>query len=184
MGSKRYFDKVASQWDAMRAALFSDAVRDKAISAVGVKQGETAVDVGAGTGFIAEGLVKAGLKVIAVDQSPEMLKQMRQKFKAYADIDYRLGEAEKLPLDSGSVDCIFANMCLHHVEHPAAAVKEWMRVLKSGGRLAITDMDEHEFDFLIKEQKDRWKGFKRSDIRRWLLEAGLKNVFVGEAQET
>ena len=53
-----------------------------------------------------------------------------------------------------------------------------VRILKPGGELVITDMDEHEFKFLKEEHHDRWMGFKREDVRRWFEEAGLKNVIV------
>lgn len=58
-----------------------------------------------------------------------------------------------------------------------------VRVLKSGGKVVITDVDEHEFEFLRREQRDRWLGFKREDIERWFQEAGLKNVKVDCVEE-
>jgi hypothetical protein len=57
------------------------------------------------------------------------------------------------------------------------------RVLKPGGKVVITDMDEHEFEFLRKEQHDRWLGFKREDIEHWFKVAGLKNVKVDCVEE-
>jgi ubiquinone/menaquinone biosynthesis C-methylase UbiE len=184
MSSKQYFDEVASQWDSMRQSLFSEAVREKAISAAKAKAGKVAADIGAGTGFITEGLVQKGLKVIAVDQSAEMLKEMKGKFRGMSIIDYRVGTAEKLPIDDNAVDYVFTNMFLHHVENPLAAIKEMRRALKPGGKLVITDMDEHQFEFLRTEQHDRWLGFKREDVAQWFVEAGLKGVVVGAAGET
>jgi ubiquinone/menaquinone biosynthesis C-methylase UbiE len=78
----------------------------------------------------------------------------------------------------GVADCVFANMFLHHVEDPSAAIAEMGRILKKGGVLVVTDLDEHDFNFLRKEQHDRWLGFKREDIRRWLKQAGLKRIRV------
>jgi len=69
-------------------------------------------------------------------------------------------------------------MYLHHVEFPLRSIKEMTRVLKSGGKGVITDMDEHEFEFLQKEQHDRWLGFKREDIDHWFIDAGLINLNV------
>ena len=76
------------------------------------------------------------------------------------------------------MDYVFANMYLHHVDLPQVAIDEMARILKPGGKLVITDMDEHEFEFLRKEQHDRWLGFKREDIELWFKQAGLKNVKV------
>ena len=178
MGSKNYFDNVATQWDNMRKDFFSESIREKAFSVAGIEKGKVCADIGAGTGFVTEGLIKSGLKVIAVDQSDEMLNQMKQKFSDCDLIDYRKGVAESLPIEDNSVDFVFANMYLHHVEDPAIAIKEMARILKPGGKIAITDLDEHNFEFLKTEHFDRWMGFKREDVQTWLLLAGLKNVSV------
>lgn len=183
MSSKQYFEKVAPQWDEMRKSFFSEAVRTKAISIAGVRKGEIAADIGAGTGFVTEGLLLSGLRVIAVDQSDAMLEEMRKKFTGVKDIDYRVGEADNLPISDESVDYIFANMFLHHVESPFNAIKEMVRILKSGGKLVITDLDEHSYEFLRTEQHDRWLGFKRENIESWMVNAGLKDVLVDCASE-
>jgi ubiquinone/menaquinone biosynthesis C-methylase UbiE len=175
MSSKPYFDQVARQWDTLRTAFFSDAVREKAYAVAGVRAGMLAADIGAGSGFITEGLLQRGVRVVCVDQSEAMLAEMRRKFPA-ADVDLRLGEAERLPLADASVDAVFANMYLHHVERPAQAIAEMARLLKPGGRLVITDLDEHNFEFLRAEQYDHWLGFKREDVRAWFEQAGLVDV--------
>ena len=89
-----------------------------------------------------------------------------------------MGEAESLPLDAASVDYAFANMFLHHVEDPAATIKDMARTLKPGGKLVITDLDEHTHEFLREEQHDRWLGFKREAVAAWFEAAGLTNVIV------
>ncbi len=175
--SESYFDKVARQWDGMRKAFFSENVREKALSVAGVEPGKVACDVGAGTGFITEGLIQRGVEVIVVDHSAAMLEEMRKKFEK-ASIQYRRGEAENLPIGDGEVDYVFANMVLHHVENPFTAVKEMRRIVKSGGIVVITDMDEHNFEFLREEQFDRWMGFKREDVFKWFTESGLREVKV------
>ncbi len=176
--SKKYFDKVANQWDTMREVFFSEVVREKAFTVAHIEPGKVAADIGAGTGFMTEGLVKRGLKVIAVDQSGAMLEEMAKKFQGTDAVRYRVGEAEALPIEDGSTDYVFANMFLHHVLDPPAAIKEMTRILKLGGTLVITDLDEHDFEFLKTEQFDRWMGFKRGDVKGWFIEAGLTEVFV------
>ena len=183
VGSKEYFGRVAAKWDELRQCFFSESLREKAIEAANVKPGMMAVDVGAGTGFITEGLVNRGAKVIAVDQSDAMLSQIKKKFGSAGAVDLRRGEAENLPVDDRVADCVFANMFLHHVENPSVAIVEMGRLLKKGGVLIITDLDEHDFNFLRKEHHDRWLGFKREDIRRWLEQAGLKWIRVACANE-
>jgi len=178
MENKEYFDSVADKWDSMRQGFFSSRVRETAIKAADVQPGRVAADLGAGTGFLTEALLKQGLKVVAIDHSPEMIEQIRRKFGETNKLDLRLGEAENLPVPDESVDYVFANMYLHHVESPDRAILEMVRILKPGGVLVITDLDEHDFDFLRTEQHDRWLGFKRDDISAWFVRSGLKEVTV------
>jgi len=159
--SKAYFDQVAAAWEQLQQSFFSEAVREKAFAAAGVQKGMTAADIGCGNGFMTEGLLACGLQVIAVDQSQAMLEQMRRKFAAAAGLDLRQGEAEHLPVDDGAVHYAFANMYLHHVADPPKAIAVMVRILKPGGKLVITDLDRHSYQFLKTEHHDRWLGFKR-----------------------
>ncbi|MBI3963352.1 MAG: methyltransferase domain-containing protein [Deinococcus sp.] len=178
MSSKPYFDAVAQQWDQMRQSFFSEAVREKAIAVAGVQPGKLAADIGAGTGFITQGLLQNGLQVIAVDQSEAMLMEMKRKFAGAKGLDCRLGQAGSLPIPDATVDYVFANMYLHHVESPPQAIQEMVRTLKPGGKLVITDLDEHNYEFLKAEHHDRWMGFKREDVKRWFEAAGLQQIDV------
>lgn len=176
MDNREYFAKVASQWDQMRTKLFSENVRETAMNIAGVTEGKTAADIGAGSGFITEGLLARGLHVIAVDHSQEMLEVMHRKFSGIKGLEVRLGGSERLPLDDESVDFAFANMYLHHVEDPPAAILEMVRILKPSGVLVVTDADEHNHEFLRIEQHDRWLGFKHEDLQKWYRAAGLSGI--------
>ena len=109
-----------------------------------------------------------------------MITTLKEKFNA---LDCRIGTAEKIPIKDGKVDYVFANMCLHHVETPFNAIKEMTRILKTGGRLVITDLDEHNFEFLRTEHHDRWMGFKRKDVKTWFSKAQLKNIMIESLEE-
>jgi ubiquinone/menaquinone biosynthesis C-methylase UbiE len=176
--SKAYFDAIGGSWDELQRSFFSTAVRDAVLAAAGTRQGDRAADLGAGTGFLTEGLMQRGAGVVAVDQSPPMLEALKAKFPSAANVDCRVGEAERLPIESGTMDQAVANMYLHHVEHPSEAIREMVRILKPGGRLVITDLDAHEFEFLRVEHHDRWMGFQRDHVRDWLRAAGLADVTV------
>ncbi len=184
MSSKQFFNEVAGDWDAMRANFYSEGVREKAFDRAGVRAGQLAADLGAGTGFVTEGLLRRGLRVVAIDQSEAMLAKMKAKFAAVpGKVDYRRGEADCLPLADQAVDHVFANMCLHHVDDPARAVAEMARILRPGGRLTITDVFEHPFEFLKTEHHDRWLGFRREALEEWLTAAGLSEVAVDDLGE-
>ncbi len=181
--SKDYFRHVAHQWDEMRKSFFSDKVRDKIYSIANPERGDVVADIGAGTGYLTEGLINKGIRIIAVDQSEEMLDVMKRKYSGHDYIDYRVGEGSRLPIDNESVKYAFANMYLHHVEIPVKAIRDIHRILIPGGRLIITDLDEHSFEFLKNEHNDHWMGFKRDEIKKWFYNSGFKNVVVDCAGE-
>lgn len=176
--SKDYFNEIAEDWDEMRTSFFSEEVRKAAYSLADIQKGKVAADIGAGTGFVTEGLIKAGLKVIAIDQSENMLDSMKQKFKECNKLSCLLGDSDSLPLEECSVDYAFANMYLHHVVDPSVAIKELYRIVTSGGKLVITDLDKHNFPFLKTEQHDVWMGFDRNQVKEWILQAGFKDVTI------
>lgn len=178
MSSKDYFDQVAPEWDKMRSVFFSESLRDQALKAAGVQAGQSAVDVGAGTGFISTALLAAGLRVTAVDQSQEMLNRLAENLGHLGTIDCLVSNGESIPLPDNTADHALANMYLHHVKSPPAAIREMARVVKPGGMVIITDLDEHNHRFLIEEQHDRWPGFKREDVRKWFEAAGLGRITI------
>ncbi len=184
MGSKDYFNEIASNWDEMRNEFFPDSIRAKAIKLSGIKTGLVTVDLGAGTGFMSEELLKSDNSVIAVDQSQNMLDVMNNKFGTQSKFRTVLAEATNLPLKDNSVDFVFANMYLHHLENPQLAIKETYRILKPGGKFIVTDLDEHNHDFLVTEQFDIWKGFHRDEIYFWFEKARFQKISVDCLNET
>ncbi len=183
MNTKDYFNHVASDWDQLQTMFFSTGVREKALTLAGVKKGQLAADIGAGSGYVTTGLLEKGLKVIAVDQSSAMLDVMREKFFANQNVEFRQGDVLQLPIEDNAVDYVFANMVLHHLPNPLIGLREMVRILKPDGKLIITDMDKHNIEFLRLEQHDIWLGFERSDIVTWFVETGLQHVRVESTGE-
>lgn len=172
-----YFQSHATKWDQMRKGFFSGEVATAAVSAAGLTQGQTAADIGAGTGFLTLEMCKHGTNVIAVDTSEAMLQQLRTNIPNQP-VETRVGDAENLPIEDSALDAVVANMCLHHVENPSAAIREMARVLKPGGKAVITDLTLHNFEWLLREHNDRWPGFAHSDVSNWLTEAGFADVSI------
>ncbi|MGQ0536848.1 MAG: class I SAM-dependent methyltransferase [Methanobacteriota archaeon] len=180
--SDAYFQAVAPEWDAMRERFFSKGLRERILAeaGAGLRPGAVAVDLGAGNGFLTEVLLERGASVVAVDRSEAMLDVLARRFPAAA---VRRGDAEALPMPDGAADLVVANMLLHHVERPPAAIREMARVLRPGGRVVVADLDRHEHEFLRREHHDRWMGFDRAEVGSWLAEAGFADGRVADAEE-
>ncbi|HEY3313497.1 MAG TPA: arsenite methyltransferase [Anaerolineales bacterium] len=176
--SANYFDKVASNWDNLRAGYFTEAVREAAIAKAYLHPQMTVADVGAGTGFVAAGLAPLVKKVHVIDGSAEMLAVSRQNLAGFSNLEFHQADGLALPLPDASLDAVFANMYLHHCPDPQAAINEMVRLLRPGGRLVLTDMDTHPYEWLKTEMSDVWLGFDREQLRVWYEQAGLVNVLV------
>jgi arsenite methyltransferase len=146
------------------------------IALASLKKGETVLDLGAGAGFdcfLAANQVGNAGKVIGVDMTPEMIEKARENAKKsnYTNLEFRLGEIENLPVDDESVDVIISNCVINLSPDKGNVFEEAFRVLKSGGRLMVSDI------VLLKELPD----FIRRSIDAYVScvsGALLKDIYI------
>jgi len=158
-----------------------------------LKPGEVVLDLGSGGGFdifIAGGKVGATGRAIGVDMTAEMISKARRNTANYREqtglnnVEFRLGEIEHLPVADNSVDAIISNCVINLSPDKAQVWREIARVLKPGGRVAVSDMA------LIKplpaEVVKMVEAFVgciagaalASDTERWAREAGLTDIVL------
>jgi ArsR family transcriptional regulator len=137
-------------------------------------------DLGAGEGLLSQLLARRAARVWCIDNSPRMVEVGTRlaKKNALANLTYKLGDIEQVPLPARSVDLAILSQALHHAQHPQRAVDEAWRILKPGGQLLILDLAEHTFEKARELYADIWLGFKEITLHGFLKKAGFAKVEV------
>lgn len=186
MENKRDFDSLAATWDSNpgRAAL-AKALSAAMLDRVPLEESMTALDYGAGTGLVTLSLAGRVGSIVAADSSAGMLSALDDKAARAGLSEVRtvhLDLETEAPL-SDRFDVIVSTMTMHHVEDAARLVDSLAAMLKSGGRLAIADLDSDNGEFHSDPTGVRHNGFARADVRDYFAGAGLVEIDVATAVE-
>jgi ArsR family transcriptional regulator len=171
-----YFARHAGEWDRLRALLSPAAKVEAALlRALGKEPLGRLLDVGTGTGRIAELLADRADHVVALDRSPEMLRLARARLQKLPAEHWELvqGDFNALPLERASVDTVVFHQVLHYAHEPDYALQEAARVCRPGGRIAIVDLAAHEREELRNRHAHVRLGFTDEQMLSWLTENGF-----------
>jgi len=173
---RRYFDELAGKFG--RQYVPGRSWKGIAEALLKLMPPMVIADLGAGEGTLSQLMAQRAKRVIAIDNSEKMVEFGAALARKHhiANLEYRLGDLEDVPIRTGTVDLAFLSQALHHASHPERAIAEARRILKPGGRIAVLDLNRHHFEEAREMYADLWLGFTELEIERYLKTAGFKNV--------
>jgi SAM-dependent methyltransferase len=173
--AQAYFARHAGDWDTLRTLHAPDGPVEHALeSALGAKLGRL-LDVGTGTGRMAELLAPRTAHVTGLDKSPEMLRIARARLQALpADaVDLVQGDFTALPFADASFDTVLFHQVLHYAQAPELVLAEAARVTATGGQIAVVDFAAHDREELRVVHAHARLGFTDEQMLALLCDAGF-----------
>lgn len=154
-----------------------------------IREGETVLDLGSGGGidvFLAADRVGLAGRVIGVDMTEAMIERATESAvkHGYRNVEFRLGEIEKLPVDDSSVDVVLSNCVINLSPDKDRVFKEAYRVLRRGGRLVVSDIvTEGELPEEVRQNLQAWAccvggAMEKNEYLESIANAGFKGVRV------
>jgi ubiquinone/menaquinone biosynthesis C-methylase UbiE len=163
--NRRKWDRRSETLDS-RYSSYLRAIQEKTLAELGLRPGYRLLDAGCGTGWAvrrAADLSDRQGEFYGVDLSPRMIEKAQAKSEGFDGVHFLQANSEDLPLDDAFFDGIICTNSFHHYPNPAAALGEFRRVLKPGGRLHIADVAS---DGPLMQMIDQWvKGREREHVR-------------------
>ncbi len=159
------------------------------LALAGIREGEVVVDLGCGGGidvFLAARKVGSAGRVIGIDMTAEMLERARagQQKLGLTNVEFHHSTIDRLPLPDNSVDCVISNCVINLVPDKLAVFREILRVLKPGGRVALSDIAlKQELPCEVKQSVEAYVGcisgaIPIDEYRGLLEQAGFASIVV------
>ena len=171
-----YFARHADDWDDLRRLHSPDGlVEDALVQALGDAPLGQLLDIGTGTGRMADLFAGQADRIVALDKSLDMLRIARAKLQHLPtdQVDLVQGDFTALPFGAHQFDTVLLHQVLHFALDPALALAEASRVTRPGGRIAIVDFAAHDHEELRERHAHARLGFSDRQVKALLRDAGF-----------
>ncbi|KPF94014.1 ArsR family transcriptional regulator [Novosphingobium sp. AAP83] len=175
-----WFSRHADEWDELRSLHIADGPVEAALTEMLMEVADEGslgrlLDVGTGTGRIAELFGPHAARIVAFDKSPDMLRIARARLQHLpADsVELVQGDFAQLPFAARSFDTVLLHQVLHYAQAPEAVLAGAARVTAPGGRVAIVDFAAHDREDLRQTHAHARLGFSDAQIEAMLLDSGF-----------
>ena len=173
--SQAFFAGAAGLWDKLRSELYGSRFTTAAMLSL-LPENYIVADLGCGTGPLSAELAGYVKEVIAVDNSPAMLKAAQKRLDGLENVDLRNGDLESLPIEDRECDAAMMVLVLTYVASPQAAVREMARILKPGGKAVLIDLLPHDREDFRRQMEQHHAGFELAAMEKMMADAGLSKV--------
>jgi ubiquinone/menaquinone biosynthesis C-methylase UbiE/DNA-binding transcriptional ArsR family regulator len=176
--AREYFDELAGRFG--RSYVPGRSWKALAHTLITLLPPLTVADLGAGEGTLSQLLAKRARRVIAIDNSPKMVKFGAKLAKKHGvkNLEYRLGDIENPPIAKNSVDLAILSQALHHAIKPERAIEAAHRILKKNGRIVVLDLLSHGFEQARELYADHWLGFSEVRLHELLEKSRFRDIEV------
>lgn len=173
------FDERAKQWDSPERAAMASSISLCMLTGLRLNDTMTAVDFGAGTGLVTFEIAKRVKRITAIDSSVGMIDVIREKIEnnGVKNVDAMFYDIEKDPAVIDAVDVIVSSMAMHHVKDIRKFAEKIYLMLKTGGQLAIADLEKEDGSFHDGNSTGvMHHGFDRNSLESEFKSAGFSNI--------
>ncbi len=175
-GAAEYFARHAGELDNLRSWLCPpDMVQAALLKCLEGRELGLVLDIGTGTGRMAELLAPLARQVVGLDKSIEMLRLARARLQVFPPQAFELvqGDFTALPFGGAAFDTVMLHQVLHYAQEPGQVLAEAARVCRPGGLIAIIDLATHEREELRQRHAHARLGFSDEQMLQWFTSNGL-----------
>ena len=142
--ARSFYRFLAPVYDRINPFVWTTEMREDALDRFAPAPDDRVLDVGCGTGFATEALIERAGEVHGLDQSPDQLTRAFDRLGKHDPVSFVLGDAERLPYGENAFDAVWSSGSIEYWPDPVAALREFRRVTRPGGRVLVVGPEAPE----------------------------------------